>query len=169
MHLNQDRLAWDTYRAVMEIRFPGGVQVDALQQGFWIRTDQPVTQGGGGTAPSPFDLFLASIGTCAGFYALRFCQQRNLDTTGLALSMTPERDAAEKRIKLIRIRVTLPPAFPERYREAILRAIDQCSVKRHLAQAPQFEVAIAAAGEEQPPPASFASAEVPSGFSPPLL
>jgi|SRR5262249_34001230 len=127
----------------MNIQFPGGLQVEALHDGFWIRTDQPVAQGGSGTAPSPFDLFLASIGTCAGFYALRFCQQRNLETEGLTLSLTPVRDPAGKHVDQIRIDVTLPPAFPEKYREALLRAIDQCSVKRHLLQPPRFEIALA--------------------------
>jgi len=156
---------------LMEIRFPGGLRVDALHEGFWIRTDQPVAQGGEGTAPSPFDLFLASIGTCAGFYALRFCQQRNLDTRGLALSVTPERDPAGKLVKRIRIRVALPPAFPERYREAILRAVDQCSVKRHLAEAPQFEVVAAAASQEEPSPAEMGlvSTGTPSGVTPESL
>jgi putative redox protein len=125
----------------MEIRFPGGRRVDAIHDGFWIRTDQPFEQGGDGTAPSPFDLFLASIGTCAGFYALRFCQQRNLDVEGLVLSLLPLRDDGGKRVARIRIEITLPPAFPARYREAILRAVDQCSVKRHLEQPPDFDVA----------------------------
>jgi ribosomal protein S12 methylthiotransferase accessory factor len=127
----------------MNIQFPGGQQVDAFHDGFWIRTDQPVAQGGSGSAPSPFDLFLASIGTCAGFYALRFCQQRNLETEGLTLSLTLVRDAAGKHVDQILIDVTLPPAFPEKYREALLRAVDQCSVKRHLLQPPRFEIALA--------------------------
>lgn len=124
----------------MEIRFPGNLQVDAVQNGFSIRTDQPVGLGGGGSAPSPFDLFLASIGTCAGFYALRFCQQRNLPTDGLALSLSTERDPSGKRVMKIRIEIALPTGFAEKYREAILRAVDQCTVKRHLVEPPEFEV-----------------------------
>lgn len=124
----------------MEISFPGGLRVDAIYDGFQIRTDQPVDHGGGGAAPSPFDLFLASIGTCAGYYALRFCQQRNLSTEGLALSVTPERDPVGKRVARIRIEIALPPAFPEKYREPMLRAVDQCAVKRHLEEPPHFEV-----------------------------
>jgi ribosomal protein S12 methylthiotransferase accessory factor len=131
----------------MHIDFPGGRQVDALHEGFWIRTDQPVADGGGGAAPSPFDLFLASIGTCAGFYVLRFFQQRNLDTAGLALTVTPRWDPERKLVTRIRIEITLPPAFPERYREAVGRAVDQCTVKRHLAEPPGFEVVTATAGE----------------------
>jgi len=131
----------------MQIEFPGGRQVDALHEGFWIRTDQPVAQGGGGSAPAPFDLFLASIGTCAGFYVLRFFQQRNLDTAGLALAVTPRWDPERKLVTCVRIEITLPPAFPGKYREAVVRAVDQCTVKRHLAEPPAFEVVTAAAEE----------------------
>jgi putative redox protein len=137
----------------MEICFPGGQRVEALHQGFWIRTDQPVSQGGGGEAPSPFDLFLASIGTCAGYYTMRFCQQRNLKTEGLALTMTAERDAERKRVVCIHIEITLPPGFPEKYREAILHAVDSCSVKRHLAHPPSFHVILAETPEDDAPEA----------------
>ncbi len=129
----------------MEIIFPGRMRVDAIHEGFRIRTDQPVDQGGEGSAASPFDLFLASVGTCAGYYALRFCQQRNLDTDGLGLSVDFERDASAKRVAVVRIHVTLAPGFPEHYRAALLRAVDQCTVKRHLEQPPRFEVTMAPA------------------------
>lgn len=125
----------------MEMRFPGGVVVEAIHGGMPIRTDQPEKAGGGGSAPSPFDLFLAAIGTCAGFYALRFCQERELPTEGLALSMDWERSPETKLITTIRIDVKLPASFPEKYRGAILRAIDQCAVKKHLVEPPKIEVA----------------------------
>ena len=124
----------------MKIEFPGGVRVDALQEGFRIRTDQPVSHGGDGTAPSPFDLFLASIGTCAGFYALRFLQERGLETDGLSLTLIPERDAEKKLVTRITVDVILPESFPEKYRDALVRAVGKCSVKRHLADPPAFEV-----------------------------
>jgi putative redox protein len=131
----------------MDMRFPGGVAVEAAFDGFKVRTDQPRTAGGGGSAPSPFDLFLASIGTCAGFYALRFCQQRGLPTGGLALRLTTERDSEKKCLSRIRIEIDLPPDFPEKYREAILRAVDQCTVKRHIVTPPVVEVAAIPAEE----------------------
>lgn len=124
----------------MDIRFPEGVAVEASFDGFKVRTDQPVAQGGGGSAPSPFELFLASIGTCAGFYALRFCQQRGLPTGGLALRLTTERDPEKKQLSRIRIEIDLPPGFPDKYREAMLRAVDQCTVKRHIITPPALEV-----------------------------
>jgi putative redox protein len=127
-------------RMDIDIRFPGGVAVEALFDGFTVRTDQPVGQGGGGTAPSPFDLFLASLATCAGFYALRFCQERSLDTAGLALRLTATRDVERKRTASVTIEVDLPPGFPEKYSAAIVRAVDQCSVKRHVLEPPAFKV-----------------------------
>lgn len=120
----------------MEITFPGGVAVEAHFDGTTIRTDQPVRHGGGGTAPAPFELFLASIGTCAGFYALRFCQERQIPTDGMSVSMAWERNPDTKLISDIRIQISLPPGFPEKYRTAVVRAADQCAVKRHLAEAP---------------------------------
>ena len=124
----------------MEITFPGGVAVEAHLAGTTIRTDQPEKYGGGGTAPAPFDLFLASIGTCAGFYALRFCQERQIPTDGMSVSMAWERNPATKLISNITIQISLPPGFPEKYRTAVVRAADQCAVKKHLAEAPAIEV-----------------------------
>jgi len=126
--------------SAMEITFPGGVAVEAHLEGTTIRTDQPEKHGGGGTAPAPFDLFLASIGTCAGYYALRFCQERHIPTDGLGLTMTWERSPETKLIVGIRIEMKLPPAFPEKYRTAIVRAADQCAVKKHLVEAPAIDV-----------------------------
>ncbi|MHB1045434.1 MAG: OsmC family protein [Thermoanaerobaculia bacterium] len=124
----------------MEVRFPGGVAVEAIHAGMTIRTDQPVPAGGAGSAPSPFDLFLASVATCAGFYALRFCQERGLPTEGLGVTMDWERSPETKLISKIRISVKLPEGFPEKYRSAILRATDQCAVKKHLVAPPAIEV-----------------------------
>lgn len=124
----------------IDIRFPGGLAVEANLDGHAVRTDQPEALGGGGSAPSPFDLFLTSIGTCAGYYALRFCQARGLPTDGVTLRLTAEKDPAVKRVTSVAIEIGLPPDFPPRYREAIVRATDQCSVKRHLLDPPHVEV-----------------------------
>ena len=119
---------------LIDVRFPGGVAVDAAMKGQVVHTDQ----GPGEIAP--FDLFLASIATCAGFYALRFCQQREISTEGLGVTMNVLR--GEKGIETLRIDLRLPPAFPEKYREAILRAIDQCAVKKAIANPPKFEIGV---------------------------
>lgn len=124
----------------LNIRFPGGLEVEADMDGHTVLTDQPEAVGGGGAAPSPFDLFLASIGTCAGYYALRFCQARGLPTGDVTLKVTAEKDPEVKRVTRVEIEIVLPPDFPDRYREAIVRATDQCSVKQHLLAPPKIEV-----------------------------
>lgn len=125
---------------MMKITFPGGVQVNAQFKGFEVATDQPTKNGGQNTAPAPFDFFLASLGTCAGFFALRFCQQRELPTTGMRLELTSEHNMETKRLDRVAITLTLPEGFPEKYRNAIIRATDQCAVKKALLDPPEIEL-----------------------------
>ena len=127
----------------MTVSFPGGVMVDASFKGQTVRTDQPEGAGGTNTAMSPFDLFLASIATCMGFYALRFCQERSLSTDGLRLTLEPIRDEEKKRVATIRIALDLPAAFPDKYRSAIERAVDHCAVKKHILEPPEFQLVVA--------------------------
>lgn len=127
----------------MRISFPGGAAVNAEFDDHTVRTDQLPKHGGNGAAAQPFDLFLASIGTCAGLYALRFCQKRDIDTRDLKVSLEATRNPDGKRVELIAINVELPPEFPEKYRDAIVRAIDQCAVKRHILEPPEFKVEVA--------------------------
>lgn len=124
----------------MRMSFPGGVAVEAALGHHRIRTDQPRQSGGADSAPAPFDLFLASIGTCAGFYALRFCQQRGIDTQDLGLGLEVRRSDSGKRVDRIDLQVDLPAEFPEKYRAALIRAIDQCTVKRHILEPPEFGI-----------------------------
>jgi ribosomal protein S12 methylthiotransferase accessory factor len=122
------------------ISFPGGVAVDATYKGHTVRTDQPAGSGGQDAAMSPSDLFYVSIAACMGFYALRFCQERNLSIEGLGLTLEPIRDEQARRVSLVRIRLVLPPTFPEKYRAAIERAVDHCAVKKQILEPPQFEL-----------------------------
>ena len=123
----------------MQIYFPGGKRVYADFAGFTVETDQPAQGGGDGSAPAPFDLFLASIGTCAGIYALGFMQQRGIDPQGSGLTMRSHFDPAVGLINKIELELKLPADFPEKYRDAIVSAMNLCTVKKHLAQAPAFE------------------------------
>jgi len=124
----------------IEVTFPGGVRVDAAFKEFAIKTDQPVREGGGGTAPSPFDYFLFSLATCAGYFIVAFCEERKIPTPGMALGMTWERNPVTHLITKFHIAVTLPPGFPEKYKSAVLKAADQCTVKRHMMNPPAFEI-----------------------------
>jgi putative redox protein len=127
----------------IEIGFPRGVEVTARFQNFLVATDQSQDHGGQGSAPEPFDLFLAALGTCAGLFALRFCRQRKITTAGLGLRLTTVEDGERHRLASIRLEIALPDGFPERYRDAIVRAVDQCAVKRHLIEPPAFEGTVA--------------------------
>ncbi len=124
----------------MTITFPGGYAVTAHYKGFEIRTDQPEDNGGKNSAPSPFDLLLTSLGTCAAFYALRFCQQRDLPTAGLEFSMDTVDHPETHRTERIIMTIKVPESFPEKYRRAIVRATNQCSVKRALLDPPEIVV-----------------------------
>jgi len=126
--------------ADMEIYFPGGKRVYADYNGFTIQTDQPVRGGGEGTAPAPFDLFLASIGTCAGVYARGFMQQRGIDPAGSKLVMRSRYNPEAGLVDHIDLELTTPPGFPEKYRDAIIKAMDLCAVKKHIAHPPAFGV-----------------------------
>jgi putative redox protein len=127
----------------IDVSFPGGLAVDATfaPSGHLVHTDQPASAGGTDTAPSPFDLFLASLATCAGLYALRFCQQREIATDGLGVRLEAHRDAVTRALSL-RMLVRLPEGFPAKYKEAILRACDQCAVKKALADPPSIALEI---------------------------
>ncbi|MBI5203137.1 MAG: OsmC family protein [Elusimicrobia bacterium] len=124
----------------MRIRFPGNKKVSAEFDGLRIVTDQPKEAGGDGAGPAPFDLFLASIGTCAGIFALSFCRKRGIDTEGLELVETIDWDETAHRAWKITLDVRLPPGFPEKYRDALANAINLCTVKKHLADPPTILV-----------------------------
>ncbi len=131
-----------------EVSFPGGMRVDTQFRGHTIHTDQPVAVGGTDTAPAPFDLFLASLATCAGFYAMRFCQQRNISTEGLGLTLEPIREPETKKLT-VRMELTLPAEFPDKYHDAMLRSVDHCAVKRAVVlEPPEFQIAMLKAGAE---------------------
>jgi ribosomal protein S12 methylthiotransferase accessory factor len=124
----------------IKIVFGDGLKVNAEYKGFLVKTDQPVHEGGGGTAPAPFDYFLVSLATCAGLYALEFCQARKIPTERLGVSMSTERGTVSKMIEKVTIKLDLPPGFPPKYREAIVKAVDHCAVKAHILRPPQFEI-----------------------------
>ena len=124
----------------IQVTFPGGLKVDAVYKGFLIKTDQPVHQGGEGSAPAPFDLFLASIATCAGFYVVAFCRERGIPTENAGVVMHAEKDPETKMISKIRIALRLPAGFPEKYLRAVIKAVDYCTVKAHILKPPAFEI-----------------------------
>lgn len=124
----------------MIIDFPGGKRVDAHFGPYTIQTDQPPQVGGAGSAPTPFATFLSSIGTCAGIYVLGFCQQRGIPTDGIKIVQRMEVDRVTGMTTKVYLDIQLPPGFPEKYKDAVIRSADQCAVKKHLAHPPAFEI-----------------------------
>jgi putative redox protein len=130
----------------MTVTFPGGKRVDALYKGFTISTDQSTANGGAASAPAPFDLFLASIATCAGIYVLEFCQHRSIPAENIRLVQKTERNSATRMIEKISIEIFVPPEFPAKYRNAVIRAAQLCSVKKHMQQPPEFLMSVTSEG-----------------------
>ncbi len=124
----------------MVIDFPGGARVDAHFGPYTIKTDQPPAGGGAGSAPAPFSLFLASLGTCAGIYVLGFCRSRNLPTEGIRLVQRMQADPATHMVSRVWLEIHLPAGFPERYKDALIRSAEQCAVKKHLERPPAITV-----------------------------
>jgi len=125
---------------IMNISFPGGKRVNAHYKGFTIETDQSLKEGGDASSPEPFSLFLASLGTCAGIYVLSFCDKREIDTTGLKLTLSFEKDRKTYLVNQVNLRITLPPGFPPKYKNAVIKAADLCTVKRNIMAPPEFVI-----------------------------
>ena len=124
----------------MEITLDEGKVVTAHMKGHFIRTDQPLDNGGGNTAPAPFDLFLASIGTCAGIYVKSFCDNRKIPTDNIRIIQTTEFDKATGLPVDITIDIKLPPDFPEKYKDSVINVAELCKVKKSIMSPPVFNV-----------------------------
>ena len=119
----------------MIIDFPGGSRVDSHFDGFTVATDQPPAA----SAPSPFELFLSAIGTCAGVYVLGFCRQRNLPTDGIRI-LECIHTGANGMVDKIDLQIQIPPSFPEKYRASLIRSAELCTVKKHLEAPPTIAI-----------------------------
>lgn len=119
----------------MIIDFPGGSRVDAHFRDHTIATDQPPVD----SAPMPFEVFLASIGTCAGIYVLGFCKQRNLPTDGIRI-VQRNHATSNGMVDHIDLEIQVPESFPAQYYSALIRSAELCKVKKTLENPPSFEV-----------------------------
>jgi putative redox protein len=124
----------------MVIDFPGGKKVNATFGEHVVRTDQSARGGGEGSAPEPYVTFLASIGTCAGIYVLGFCQSRGISTDGVELRQRMHWDPVKGTLAKVDLEIVVPPEFPAKYHSALVRAANQCAVKKVLQSPPQFDV-----------------------------
>jgi ribosomal protein S12 methylthiotransferase accessory factor len=125
---------------MMEITFDGGKVVTAHSHGHAIRTDQPLDNGGGDSAPAPFELYLASIGTCAGIYVKSFCDNRQIPAENIKIIQTTEYNKDTGLPVSVKIDIKLPPDFPEKYKASILHVAGLCKVKKSIANPPEFQI-----------------------------
>lgn len=126
----------------IKVFFPGNKKVHAKSNGFVIETDQPINGGGDGTAPAPFELFLASLATCAGIYIKSFCDARSIDTEGITIEQNVKWDPINQKIGTIEIDIKVPDDFPEKYYPALIKSADQCAVKKTIQDPPAFDVKV---------------------------
>jgi putative redox protein len=124
----------------MIIDFPGGARVDAHFGQYTVYTDQPPQGGGDGSAPTPFAVFLASMGTCAGIYVLGFCRQRGLPTDGIRIVQRMHSNPMTGMVGKVDLEIQVPPTFPEKYRPSLVKSAELCAVKKHFEQPPTFEI-----------------------------
>ena len=124
----------------MEITLEGGKVVTAHTHGHIIKTDQPLDNGGANSAPAPYDLFLASIGTCSGIYVKSFCDNRKIPTEGIKIIQSYEWDKETGLPVRIKLDIKLPPDFPEKYKASLIHVVDLCKVKKTIINPPVFEI-----------------------------
>ena len=124
----------------MIIDFPGGARVDAHFGPYTVNTAQPPQGGGDGSAPTPFAVFLSSMGTCAGIYVLGFCRQRGLSTDGIRIVQRMHSNPVTGMVGKVDLEIQVPPDFPEKYRPSLVKSAELCAVKKHFEQPPVFDI-----------------------------
>lgn len=123
------------------VTLPGKRRVDVHVGKHVVRTDQPSEKGGEDSAPSPFDHFLASIGACAGIFVQGFCAARKIPYEHIRIIEHPHFDEHGV-LSGVDLELQLPADFPERYRDAVIKVVDGCSVKKAIAAQPHFETRV---------------------------
>ncbi|MEO8662920.1 MAG: OsmC family protein [Bryobacteraceae bacterium] len=127
------------------IQYLGGVKFEATARGHSVICDQPVDNGGADEGMTPPEFLLASLGTCAGFYAAQYLKARNLSTMGLSVRVTAEKAAQPARLGSFHIEVEAPGAVDTRHSEGVLRAVKSCLVHNTLMLPPSIELNVNAA------------------------
>jgi putative redox protein len=132
----------------LTIKLAGNKRVDAHVGQFVIKTDQSESSGGDASAPEPFVLFLASLGTCAGIYVVYFCETRKIPYEDIELIQKVDFTEEGKTSKLAKVtlEIRVPPTFPEKYHKALARAASSCTVKKTLFDPPELDVHTVVAG-----------------------
>ena len=117
------------------------VRFEAVARQHRLISDQPPVNGGADTAMTPPELMLASLGTCAGYYAVEYLKARSLSAAGLEITVSAEKATQPARLDRFRIDVSLP-GLDERYEEGLLRAVHKCLIHNTLLATPAIEIGL---------------------------
>jgi ribosomal protein S12 methylthiotransferase accessory factor len=131
----------------LQVSLDGDKRVSTRVGNHTITTDQPVKSGGADSAPAPFDLFLASIATCAGFFVQSYCQSKQIDTTGIGVTLSTRRDPESKKITALVTTIDIPPHLPAHLHKTLCKVAAQCAVTKTIESQPEFIVEARATGE----------------------
>lgn len=115
-----------------KVTFPGNKKVDVEFDNFTIKTDQKKKYGGDNTAPEPFNIFLSSLASCAGIYAVSFCDTRKLDTNIMYLVLEAVSKEGQKHMDEIKLTLHVNKDFPEKYIKPVIKSMNSCAVKNQL-------------------------------------
>lgn len=124
----------------INVRFLDNLRLEALFDDFSVITDQPIRYKGDGSAPSPFDYFLASSALCAAYFVLVYCKARDIPTDNIKLSQNNIVDPENRYNQIFKIQVELPEDISDKDRQGILRSIERCTVKKVVQTGPSFEI-----------------------------
>ncbi len=124
----------------INVRFLENLKVEALFDDYSLVADQPIRYKGNGTAPGPFDYFLASSAMCAAYFVKVYCLARNISTEDIRLTQNNIVDPDNRYKQVFHIQVELPESISAHDREGILKSIERCTVKKVIQQSPEFQV-----------------------------
>ncbi|MDX1282684.1 OsmC domain/YcaO domain-containing protein [Shewanella colwelliana] len=124
----------------IKVNFLDNLRLEAKFDDFTVTADQPIRYKGDGSAPSPFDYFLASSALCAAYFIKVYCKARDIPTENIRLSQNNIVDPEDRYNQIFQIQVELPEDISAKDREGILRSIDRCTVKKVVQTGPEFKI-----------------------------
>lgn len=124
----------------IKVNFLDNLRLEAKFDDFTVTADQPIRYKGDGSAPSPFDYFLASSALCAAYFVKVYCKSRDIPTDNIRLSQNNIVDPEDRYNQIFQINVELPDDISDKDREGILRSIDRCTVKKVVQTGPEFRI-----------------------------
>jgi len=129
-------------RPLVNVTWDGGVRFTADIRGHKVHVDQPRQGGGEDSAPGPLELVPAALGTCVAYFVEQFLTTRGVDPTGLEVAVGVAGAPDPHRIGRFEVRVKTPAGMPERYRDAVVRAAETCTVHHTLSHTPEIAVTL---------------------------